>query len=484
MSAARVKRVKGMLPMAEVKDLLKTNRGVVALIGPGGRVDEVLEAEGVNDGVTGRKELLGHDGFKQGPYAKLFRLHSNRDDTGAFSKSFADLVKSKPFRDAGIKQLKYESYLEELSQQKGEDMATSTDKGEEAPKAKKGIRGAKAEEKTPEPEASPEPDTPPVRKPRKKTGDTSGTTLPMKGRKPRKKTGTSSRIGEVKKPPTVSPDVRDAEEARRGSASTGAGGGTGSASSSASTASPAPAPAPSAPPPRPSSPKTGRAFDPKISDADPIAPLPTKGQMIPSSRLSAAGKKASELRDDIRYFLNNFPDLEKEAAIYKKLGSRATKTDLVKLHSRIVGKVRPAEDPRTDAQGRRVGVVLDGESYIRGIVNDMLTDRRMSGLRPEGLVSVNQNDEGKGDGVKDIGDFEVVRQPDGGFAAKREAIYRYQPSENDDRVNPSRAKNKRFEIGNSGKGRRMNNLRTNAIKSFKRDPFTSKQPRKRLNYLY
>ena len=248
------------------------------------------------------------------------------------------------------------------------------------------------------------------------------------------------------------------------------------AAAAAAAAAPAPAPAPEK--------KDPRVFDPKISDADPIAPLPTKGQMIPSSRLSSSGKKASELRDDIRYFLNNFPDLEKEAAIYKKLGSRATKTDLVKLHARIVGKVRPAEDPRTDAQGRRVGVVLDGESYIRGIVNDMLTDQRMSGLRPEGLVSVNQSDEGKGDGVKDIGDFEVVQQPDGGYAAKREAIYRFQPSENDKEVNPSKAKNKRLTISKSGKGERMNNLRTNALKSFKRDPFTTKQPKKRLNYLF
>lgn len=305
----------------------------------------------------------------------------------------------------------------------------------------------------------------PPKTPRKKTG--TGEPVMLKGKTPRKKkTGTKSGA-RIKTQPTQSPDERAYD-----------------AAASSATAAPAPAPVPApAPAPAPEK-KDPRAFDPKISDADPIAPLPTKGQMIPSSRLSSSGKKSSELRDDIRYFLNNFPDLEKEAAIYKKLGSRATKTDLVKLHARIVGKVRPTEDPRTDAQGRRVGVVLDGESYIRGIVNDMLTDRRMSGLRPEGLVSVNQSDEGKGDGVKDIGDFEVVPQPDGGYAAKREAIYRFQPSENEKEVNPSQAKNKRLTISKSGKGERMNNLRTNALKSFKRDPFTTKQPKKRLNYLF
>lgn len=224
-------------------------------------------------------------------------------------------------------------------------------------------------------------------------------------------------------------------------------------------------------------------FNPTKSEPDPVKPLPTKSQMIPSSRLSTRSKKANELRDDIKYFLGNFPDLEREAEIFKELGSRATKTDLVKLHSRIVGKVRPMEDPKTDMKGRRVGVVLDGEQYIRSLVNDMLTESRMKNMRPADIVNVNPE---KTDDptTKDIGDFEVKQLPDGGFASKREAIYRFIPSENEERVNKSSKKYKRIDIGKSGDGRRMNNLRTNAKLQFKEDPFNKKQPVKRLNYLF
>ena len=224
-------------------------------------------------------------------------------------------------------------------------------------------------------------------------------------------------------------------------------------------------------------------FDPKKSEPDPIKPLPTKSQMIPSSRLSTRGKKANELRDDIKYFLNNFPDLERESEIFKELGSRATKTDLIKLHSRIVGKVRPMEDPKTDMKGRRVGVVLDGEQYIRSLVNDMLTESRMKNLKPADIVNVNPS-ETDDPSTKDIGDFEVKQLPDGGFASKREAIYRFIPSENEEQVNKTNKKYKRFELGKSATGNRMNNLRSNAKLQFREDPFNKRQPVKRLNYLF
>ncbi len=483
------KALKQALPTDDIVELVQTPRGQMALIE---RLTEVKKANKVSS--------LRMDVGSIAPiYKKLLVLLEDYTDgkegavidDATYQRRLKDLLKVK--RLQGAKQVKASAFKEMLSKQRAIDMETSTgtspkgsmrgsaakanvaeDKSGTDPitldvKGKAKVRGGIAKES----ETTSSPPGEPPKKPRKKTGETSGTVLKMKGKKPKKKKGS---LGEIPKNPTTT-GVGGAQSMMEKLAAEAKARGA-----PAPVPVPAPAPAP-APAPQPEV-KTGKAFDPKVSDADPIAPLPTKGQMIPSSRLSASGKKSSELRDDIRYFLNNFPDLEKEAAIYKKLGSRATKTDLVKLHSRIVGKVRPAEDPRTDAQGRRVGVVLDGESYIRGIVNDMLTDQRMSGLRPEGLVSVNQSDEGKGDGVKDIGDFEVKPLPDGGYAAKREAIYRFQPSENDKEVNPSKSKNKRFDISKSGRGERMNNLRANAMKSFKRDPFTSKQPRKRLNYLY
>ena len=489
---------KAALPVDDLRRMLGTGKGQMMIVD---KIREFRDKQGLSESVSTSLN------YKKGVYKDVLDLFEPFTDpklSGSemdYSRRLTKLLKQEKMR--GVKTLKYDSFRDARAQagaarrviapstppkgsmrgsvvEKDTGVPDSRDtdpppiKASNMPKGKKKLRVVNEfsnptldSESTSSPPGQPpaeEMKTPPPKTPRKKTGDKSGAVLNMKGRKPRKKTGTKSGA-KIKSP---SAETLAAEAKARGAPA------------------PIPAPAP-APPPAPApepEKKDPRVFDPKISDADPIAPLPTKGQMIPSSRLSSSGKKASELRDDIRYFLNNFPDLEKEAAIYKKLGSRATKTDLVKLHARIVGKVRPAEDPRTDAQGRRVGVVLDGESYIRGIVNDMITDQRMSGLRPEGLVSVNQSDEGKGDGVKDIGDFEVVPQPDGGYAAKREAIYRFQPSENEKAVNPSKAKNKRLTISKSGKGERMNNLRTNALKSFKRDPFTTKQPKKRLNYLF
>jgi len=482
---------KSALPIDDLRRMLTSGQGQAMIVD---KIAEFKTKQGLDESVSVTLD------YKKGVYKDLLDLFEPftdpkvTSDEMTYTRRLGKLLKQEKMR--GVKQLKYDSF-----QKAREQSAASRRVMPESPK----MRGSKTEEKASEKTAPPnEPKGQPKKKLRVKATVTPRTAEPkeetkeeeelkevkqgsestssppgeppleaglstpppatpieMKGRKPRKKTGEKS--GTRLKMPSKETLAREAKE--RGAPA------------------PVPAPAP-APPPAPAPKKDDRLFDPKISDADPIPPLPTKGQMIPSSRLSASGKKSSELRDDIRYFLNNFPDLEREAEIYKKLGSRATKTDLVKLHSRIVGKVRPAQDPMTDAQGRRVGVVLDGESYIRGLVNDMLTDSRMSGLRPEGLVSVNERDEGKGDGVKDIGDFEVKPAPDGGFAAKREAIYRFQPSENEKEVNPTKSKNKRFTISKSGKGERMNNLRTNALKSFKRDPFTTKQPVRRLNYLF
>lgn len=497
---------KASLPVDDLRRMLGTGKGQNMIVD---KIAEFRNKQGLTESVSTSLN------YKKGVYKDVLDLFEPFTDpklSGSemdYSRRLTKLLKQEKMR--GVKTLKYDSFRDARAQagaarrviapstppkgnmrgsvvEKDTGIPDSRDtdpppiKASNLPKGKKKRTLRVVEEEKPiimgdrdkvdlddEEEAM---KTPPAKTPRKKTGDKSGTVLKMKGKKSKKK----GSLADLAKS-TASAAAGDAQSMMEKLAAEAKARGA-----PAPVPVPAPAPAP-APAPEPEK-KDSRAFDPKVSDADPIAPLPTKGQMIPSSRLSSSGKKSSELRDDIRYFLNNFPDLEKEAAIYKKLGSRATKTDLVRLHARIVGKVRPAEDPRTDAQGRRVGVVLDGESYIRGIVNDMITDQRMSSLRPEGLVSVNQSDEGKGDGVKDIGDFEVVQQPDGGFAAKREAIYRFQPSENEKEVNPSQAKNKRLTISKSGKGERMNNLRTNALKSFKRDPFTTKQPKKRLNYLF
>ena len=482
---------KSALPIDDVRRMLTSGQGQAMIVD---KIAEFKTKQGLDESVSVTLD------YKKGVYKDLLDLFEPftdpkvTSDEMTYTRRLGKLLKQEKMR--GVKQLKFDAFkqardqsaasrrvMPESPKMRGSKMEKETGVPDSRdtdappmkvappnqPKGKKKLRVVKESEST---------SSPPGEPPKKEEGLTTPppqTPVKLKAKKPAKKKG----LADLAKATSESA-AKDAESMMEKLAREAKARG---APAPVPVRAPAPAPPP-APAPAPAPKKDDRLFDPKISDADPIEPLPTKGQMIPSSRLSASGKKSSELRDDIRYFLNNFPDLEKEAEIYKKLGSRATKTDLVKLHSRIVGKVRPAQDPMTDAKGRRVGVVLDGESYIRGLVNDMLTDSRMSGLRPEGLVSVNEKDEGKGEGVKDIGDFEVKPAPDGGFAAKREAIYRFQPSENETEVNPTKSKNKRFTISKSGKGERLNNLRTNALKSFKRDPFTTKQPVRRLNYLY
>jgi hypothetical protein len=96
----------------------------------------------------------------------------------------------------------------------------------------------------------------------------------------------------------------------------------------ASAPAPAPAPAPERKPPKESA----------ILDPTPV----TSVDLIPNERRSADFKTAKQLRDDIEFFFESFPELlDKEMRQYIKL-PKTKKAELARFHRLIMGKLQPS----------------------------------------------------------------------------------------------------------------------------------------------
>jgi len=197
-------------------------------------------------------------------------------------------------------------------------------------------------------------------------------------------------------------------------------------------------------------------------------------------RLGTRGKDIKELLSDINYFFNNFKSqLKRESEIFKEV-DKTNLDQLRKLHGRIVGKLAPKQKD----EGKRVGIVVNADDYIREKMKQILQEQTFASIRPEDLViDVGKKDEKD---VKDFGDYEVKRAIDGGLAATREAIYRYMPSENDPDVGQFEKSEKQRKKPNrlSMLKPRLNNERTNAIRMNVRNPFRVPQKTMKLKYLY
>ena len=222
----------------------------------------------------------------------------------------------------------------------------------------------------------------------------------------------------------------------------------------------------------------------KIIDREPEI-LPTKIDSIPQSRLSPNFKDLDDLNDDIKYFLKNFSGLLKsEKGIYKKINKK-DKPNLIKLHSRIVGKLSP-KTPST-SRGKQVGVVIDAKEYIASELKRLMSESTFNNMRPEDVViDLGYNEKEGNPDVKDYGDFEVKKDSQGGLSSRREAIYRYQPTEADKEVG---------EMGMSfkkkSKPKRLSklplkqiNLATTAMRMVEDNPFLRKRRTNQLKYLY
>jgi hypothetical protein len=210
-----------------------------------------------------------------------------------------------------------------------------------------------------------------------------------------------------------------------------------------------------------------------------IQTFKSKMDSIPESRLGTQGKEISDLIDDIKYFLKEFPSqLKNEKKIFSKL-DKNNKDDLIKLHSKIASKLKP--NISSDSS-KKVGVVINAESYIRDQMKKLLEENVFSNLKPADIVidaggsqKIDNNDESK-----DIGNFEVKETPDGGLAAKREGIYRYLPTENEQ---PNESKKKKYNKLKIPPPQERNKA-TGAIKFNKQNPFKRPQKTLKLKYLY
>ena len=221
------------------------------------------------------------------------------------------------------------------------------------------------------------------------------------------------------------------------------------------------------------------------TEIDDLQPLPSKVDFIPPMRLGTRGKDIKDLLADIAYFMKNFKSqLKRESEIFKEV-DKSNIEQLRKLHGRIVGKLAPNQKKE---EGKRIGVVVNADEYIREQMKKILQEQTFSSLRPDDVVIDvgNREAEGRDNNNKDFGDFEVKRTIDGGLAASREAVYRYMPSENDKAVGEEgQTKKQRKKPNRLGMPKpRLNNERTNAIRMNVRNPFRVPQKTMKLKYLY
>ena len=222
------------------------------------------------------------------------------------------------------------------------------------------------------------------------------------------------------------------------------------------------------------------------SEIDDLQPLPSKSDFIPPMRLGTRGKDVRELLDDISFFMKNFKSqLKREGDFFKQI-DKTNLSQVRELHDRIVGKLAPKQ--KSKDEGKRVGIVVNADDYIREQMKRILQEQTFSSLRPQDVVIDvgSRRAEGRESDNKDFGDFQVKRTIDGGLASKREAVYRYMPSERDDQVGErdlstlQKRKPKRLALPKS----RLNNERTTAIRMNLNNPFRVPQKTMKLKYLF
>jgi hypothetical protein len=212
-----------------------------------------------------------------------------------------------------------------------------------------------------------------------------------------------------------------------------------------------------------------------------IATFKSKMESIPESRLGTQGKEVNELVDDIEFFLKEFPSqLKSEKTIFNKV-DKNNKNDLIKLHTKIATKLKPNISSSSSSSNKKVGIVINAESYIKEQMKKLLEEGVFSNLKPADIVvDAAGTKKDNNEGTKDIGNFEVKETPDGGLSAKREGIYRYLPSENEQPNEGKKKKNNQLKIPKP----QERNRATNAISMNKQNPFKRPQKTLKLKYLY
>lgn len=125
---------------------------------------------------------------------------------------------------------------------------------------------------------------------------------------------------------------------------------------------------------------------------------------IPKERLGIEGKTIKILNDDIKYFINRFPDMLKmEASVYKKTNKKNKKA-LQDLHRRIQAKLSP--DPKKE-EGEKVGIILDADKFIDMKITELLATKTLEGLTPANLVDITEEPKSQG---RDVGSYTLTRK--------------------------------------------------------------------------
>ena len=162
-----------------------------------------------------------------------------------------------------------------------------------------------------------------------------------------------------------------------------------------------------------------------IQDPTPV----TSVDLIPDARRSADFKNAKQLREDIEFFFESFPDLlEPEMREYIKMPKTAKKA-LERFHRKILGKLKPS----TASTEKKVGIVISADAYIRDIINKALIDSKLLSMTPADVVELSvKGKDKKDDNTESFGSYETKRSNSGKLSAQKEPIYRYVPKVNEE----------------------------------------------------
>ena len=181
------------------------------------------------------------------------------------------------------------------------------------------------------------------------------------------------------------------------------------------------------------------------------------------------------------YFFRTFkPLLTQEKRLYSNV-DKSSVPQLERLHRRVVGKLQAGKKGK-----QKVGVIVDGEEYIKKTLNEILLTNAFKGLTAKGAIVDIEAPDRPDPSITDIGTFEVKRAKGGALAYQREPIYSALPTTQEDEINAEeqdRAGKKPMYRMHPTKTKRRDLVHT-ARRQRKQDPFRRNQGGLRLNYMY
>jgi len=167
-----------------------------------------------------------------------------------------------------------------------------------------------------------------------------------------------------------------------------------------------------------------------------FTPPPSKSDLLPQARLSTRYKEVDELNDDIVYFLKNFQSaLKNEKTMYEKVNKKDKKV-LTRLHNRITGKVASESSTSSSSSGQKILIGVDADKYIEQRMKDFINEKQFEGIdMKDATIPVEDNQEKD---VKNVGSFEIKKNPTGGLSSRPEGSYRNAPTIQPEEERPKR----------------------------------------------